>query len=123
MTQTSTNRDDDLPLLEPEVLPPEGPRPDRLVAERLRLVRNALVIDALNVLLRGAAAIRFGFPVGALAAFVLLHRLGWRGRRLWTASVLAGLYVMVPDPGWVPLAAITALVAPLGGKPVPRGPV
>ena len=43
MTQTSTNRDDDLPLLEPEVLPPEGPRPDRLVAERLGLVRHALV--------------------------------------------------------------------------------
>ncbi len=123
MAETSSDRDDDLPALEPEVLPPEGPRPDRLVAERLRLVRNALVIDALNVLLRGGAAIRFGFPVGALTAFFLLRRLGWRGRRLWTATLLAGLYVMVPDPGWVPLAAIAALVAPLGGRPVPRGPI
>ncbi|MFN7953028.1 MAG: hypothetical protein U0610_15005 [bacterium] len=123
MDPSSARDDDDLPVLEPEVLPPEGPRPDQAMRERMRLVRHALLIDALNVLLRGGIAIRIGFPVGALAAFVMLRRLGWRGQRLWTAAALAGLYVMVPDPGWVPLAALAALVAPLGGRAVPRGPV
>lgn len=123
MDPSSARDDDDLPVLEPEVLPPEGPRPDQAMRERMRLVRHALLIDALNVLLRGGIAIRIGFPVGALAAFVMLRRLGWRGQRLWTATALAGLYVMVPDPGWVPLAALAALVAPLGGRAVPRGPV
>ncbi len=123
MDPSSARDDDDLPVLEPEVLPPEGPRPDQAMRERMRLVRHALLIDALNVLLRGGIAIRIGFPVGALAAFVMLRRLGWRGQRLWTATALAGLYVMVPDPGWVPLAALAALVALLGGRAVPRGPV
>jgi hypothetical protein len=114
---------DDGPVLEPEVLPPEGTRPSQVVQERVRLARHALLIDALNLVLRGPLALKLGFPLGALAAFVILRRLGWRGQRLWTAVVLAGLYVMAPDPGVVPMAALAALFSPLGGRPVPRGPV
>lgn len=108
---------DDLPTLEPEVLPPERQRVTQPLEERFRLMRYALLIDALNFLLRGGIAVRFGFPIGATAAYFLLRHLGWRGARLATAVVLAGFYVMAPDPGWVPLAAIAALLAPLGGRP------
>lgn len=109
---------DDLPVLEPEVLPPQGRRASHPFEDRLRLARYALVLDGVNLLIRGPFAVRFGFPIGVLAAFLLLQQAGWRGRRLAVACVLAGLYVMVPDPGFVPLAALAALFAPLGGPPM-----
>ncbi|MBK7973141.1 MAG: hypothetical protein IPK07_07630 [Deltaproteobacteria bacterium] len=115
--------DDDGPALVPEVLPPEGPRPADLLQGRLELARNLLWVDALNLVLRGPLAIKLGFPIGALVTFVVLRRLGWRGRRLATATVLGGLYVMTPDPGVLPMAAIAGLVSPLGGPPSRRGPV
>lgn len=113
---------DDGPVLEPEVLPPDRARPGDAVQARLRLARGLLVVDALNLVLRGPLALKLGFPLGALATYVVLRRLGWRGRRLTTATILGGLYVMTPDPGIVPMAAIAGLVSPLGGPPVPRGP-
>lgn len=114
--------DDEGPVLEPEVLPPEGRAPSPPLPPRLRLARNLLLIDALNLVLRGALAVKLGFPLGALLTYGVLHRLGWRGQRLWTAAVLGGLYVMTPDPGIVPVAALAGLVSPLGGPPIPRGP-
>ena len=117
------DEEDDGPVLEPEVLPPEGARPGAVMHARLRLARNLLAVDALNLALRGPLALKLGFPLGALATFVVLRRLGWRGRRLTTATILGGLYVMTPDPGVVPMAAIAGLVSPLGGPPIPRGPV
>ncbi len=118
---------DDGPVLEPEVLPPEGRlgRGGSEFRERLRLARYALLVDAINLVMRGPVAIRFGWLVGSVAAFAILTHLGWRRRepRIWIASALAGLYVMIPDPGMVPLAALAAVFAPLGGRAIPRGPV
>lgn len=115
--------DDDAPALEPEVLPPEDPRPGDAVQARLELARSLLLVDALNLVLRGPIALKLGFPLGALVTFGVLWRLGWRGRRLTTATILGGLYVMTPDPGVIPMAALAGLVSPLGGPPVPRGRV
>lgn len=98
----------------PEVLPPESegrsgdrPRPEESRGpSRMNLALIGLLLDMLDFLTRGTLGIRFGLPLGFIAAFVLLTLAGVPLRRRVLYSAAAGVYCLIPGTERFPLGTV-----------------
>lgn len=103
--------------IEPEVLPPEsggrgrpyGPPPPRRGGEPWSPLRAGLLLDALDLLTFGPLGLRGGLLLGAVAAFLLLSKVGVPLRVRVPLAVAAGLYCAIPGTELLPLGTLLSL--------------
>jgi hypothetical protein len=111
----------------PEVLPPESEHePPRGRSTRPgppptagRKILAGLVIDVLDLILRGPLGVRLGLPVGFIVGLVLARWLGLRPGRSLLLAAVTGIYCMAPMTGRLPLGTVVATLMSIP-LPTPR---